>query len=50
MSILTFKDRVTAERAVESVSHGRRRALGLLGGAAAATFIPGLSRRAWALT
>ena len=50
MSILSFKDRVTAERAVESVSHGRRRALGLLGGAAAAAFIPGLSRRAWALT
>ena len=50
MSILTFKDRVTAERAVESVSLSRRRALGLLGGAAATAFIPGLSRRAWALT
>ena len=49
MSILTFKDRAAAEQAVESISRGRRRLLGALGAAAAASFIPGLGRKAWAL-
>jgi alkaline phosphatase D len=50
MSLFTFKDRLAAARAVESISRDRRRALGLLGGAiGAAAFIPGLARTAWAL-
>jgi alkaline phosphatase D len=49
MSILTFKDRAAAEQAVESISRGRRRLLGALSAAAAASFIPGLGRKAWAL-
>jgi alkaline phosphatase D len=49
MSILTFKDRAAAEQAVESISRGRRRLLGALGVAAAASFMPSLGRKAWAL-
>jgi alkaline phosphatase D len=50
MSIFTFKNRAEADQAVEAISRGRRRALGVLGGAAAAAaFIPGLGRQAWAL-
>lgn len=50
MSMFTFRQREGAEQPGASVSRDRRRALGLLGAGAAAAFIPGLSRQAWALT